>query len=82
MNYEMNIFEQTLPKKDQLLIWIKRNKYVYTHDVQNWGSHNYHSRAERDARELAEEHGIRRMTEKEKVFYGFKHKDAVWMWEE
>ena len=73
-----DLFTQTLTKKEQLFLYIKEKVWAKTSDVIRWGSENFSNRADRDARALAEEGRIRRLTEDEERFYGFKGKEGVW----
>jgi len=52
--------------KDKLFDWMKSRSWTRTSDVIKWGSQNYSNRAERNARALAAEGKIRRMTDEEK----------------
>lgn len=74
----IELFVNTLSKKDQLYHWLQQKGFAYTHEVQQWGLDNHHIRAERDCREMAEEKKLRRLTEEEKMFRNFTHKDWVW----
>lgn len=74
-----DLFTAILPKKEQLYLFIREKVYCRTSDVIRWGSDNFSNRADRDARLLAAEGKIRRMTPEEKVFRGFgKSKEDVW----
>ena len=73
-----DLFTLHLTKKEQLYLFIKEKVYCKTSDVIRWGTENFSNRADRDARALAEEGKIRRLTEKEEVFRGFHGKEGVW----
>ena len=61
-----DLFLKEKPKREQLLDYIRAKQWVKTSSVIRWGLDHGHTRAERDARDLAEEGFIRRM-DKEKV---------------
>ena len=68
--------------KDKLLEYFKIKKTLKTHDVIEWGLKNGSNRAERNARQLAEENKIRRLTDEEKAqlfWYLPKMKEDVWV---
>lgn len=74
-----DLFTDTLPKKDQLYLFIKDCVWCPTSKVIRWGLDNFHTRAERDARDLATEGRLRRLTDEEKRMYGFgQSKEEVW----
>lgn len=76
----MDLFTQHLSKKDQLLAWIQEKGHARTSDVVKWGSANFSGRAERNARQLAEEGKIRRMDDSEKARYGYgRSKEEIWI---
>lgn len=66
-------------KKAQLLDWIRFHGAVKTHEVLQWGIANYSNRAERDARLLAQEGKIRRLTKIEQRDEVGNAKEAVWV---
>ena len=71
----------TRPKVDykgDLLEFIKARHHVKTSEVIRWGLDNYHTRADRDARDLAAEGKIRRMNpEVRDRLYGHIRED-IW----
>jgi hypothetical protein len=73
-----DLFTAVLPKKEQLFLHIKEKRWCRTSDVIKWGIENFSNRADRDARLLAQEGRIVRLTEDEERFYGFKGKEGVW----
>ena len=73
--------EQT--KKEQLLSWMSGKKVFSSVDVRVWGVENYHARADRDARDLAEKGIIKRLTNQEAKERGLVKKNrAVIGWYE
>ena len=66
-------------KKQQVLEFIKMKKEARTSDVIKFGSSIFHNRAERDARDLADEGLIKRMNEDEKNFRYSYTKEDVWV---
>lgn len=75
----MNDLFQKKSKKQLLLEFILNRNWTKTHEVQEWGLKNFHSRAHRDAQELAEEGYIRRMTSDEEKSIGYFGKEGVWV---
>ena len=65
-------------KKDFLLEYIREKKWVRTSDVIRWGSEHYDNRACRNARQLAKDGLIRRMSKEEKLFR-FDTKEDLWV---
>ena len=61
--------------KEKLFEFIQHKKIVTTSDVQEWGTLHHSNRAERNARELAEEGKIRRMTPERKAQVFFANPD-------
>lgn len=55
-------------KKEQLLDYIKSIHYARTSQIIAWGVRNYCNGASRNARLLAEEGRIKRVSEEEKLF--------------
>jgi hypothetical protein len=78
MIQQSDLFTSHLPKREQLLLFLRSQEFTKTSDVIRWGSMNFSNRAERDARQLAEEGLIRRLTDEEKRFRGFNGKEDVW----
>jgi len=73
-----DLFLEPKSKKEQLFDYIKRQKWIKTSGVIKWGLENYHTRAERDARDLATEGRIKRMDDERKNFYFSYTKEDVW----
>lgn len=66
-------------KKEELLDWIRSKDYVYSHDIQAWGLNNYSLRSLRNARSLAQEGRIRKLSPMEMMGRGIPvMKDACW----
>ena len=74
----VDLFEITVPKRERLKKYLLSRLYTKTSDVIAWGQDNFFNRAEREARDLAEEGLIRRLTDQEKIFYGFRTKEDIW----
>lgn len=55
-------------KKDLLLDYIKSIHYARTSQIIAWGVRNYCNRADRNARQLATEGRIKRISDEEKIF--------------
>ena len=66
-------------KKELLKNWLREQKVVKTSDVIRFGLQNYYTRAERTARELAEEGYIRRIDESTKQEHYGNIKEEVWV---
>lgn len=66
-------------KKDMILDYIRERKWVRTSDVIKYASSIHSNRGDRDARKLAEEGKIKRMSEEEKLFRFGGTKEDVWM---
>ena len=67
-----------LPKKSQLYEWIKKQGRVRTSEVIAWGLDNYHIRADRDCRDLAQEGKIWRANDTVKFVCIGKTKEDLW----
>ena len=66
-------------KKELLYEYIRQKGYVKTSDViYDWGKKNFTTRADRYARDLAEEGRIRRLHPDKKKFYFPGIKEDVW----
>ena len=65
-------------KKDQLLEYIKEKHYCRTSEVIRWGSAHFDNRADRNARLLAEEGRIKRISDEEKNFRFAKTAEDIW----
>ena len=57
-----------LSKREKLLQFIKEKHYIRTSEIIAWGVRNFSNRADRDARLLAEEGEIKRLSDSEKMF--------------
>lgn len=66
--------------KNLLLQFIKNKKWARTSEVISWGVKNYSNRADRNARVLAEEGKIRRMTKEEKEYHFCDIGEDVWVY--
>ena len=66
--------------KEKLLDYIRDKKIVFTHEVIEFGVKNHSNRADRNARQLATEGKIRRMSDerKKQVFWYKEIKEDVW----
>ena len=64
--------------KEKLLDFIQLRKIVKTHEVIEWGVRNFSNRADRDARQLAEEGKIKRMEDSRKRFLFPECREDVW----
>lgn len=73
-----DLFTSHLTKKEQLYLFIKGKEFVRTSEVIRWGTENFSNRAERDARQLAQDGLIVRMDDSEKRFRGFNTKEDIW----
>lgn len=67
-------------KKEQLLDYIAQKHWVKTHEIIKWGLENYHVRAERTARELAQGNKIYRMPSQEKILRFGNIKEDIWVY--
>ncbi len=67
-----------MSKKQLLYEYIKQKKYIKTHEVIAWGLDHFCNRAERYARELAQEGKIKRMPDSKKKFYFSGVKEDIW----
>ena len=65
-------------KKDELLDFIRSKKWCRTSEIIQWGSAHFYNRAERTARDLANEGFIKRMDEYQKNYYFNFTKEDVW----
>jgi len=68
-----------LSKKEQLLEWMQPKVWVKTSEVIKWGVDNFCNRAERYARDLAEEGKITRMDNSMKRLSFGNIKEDVWI---
>ena len=65
-------------KKEQLLDYIKARHYCRTSEIIAWGVRNFCNRADRNARQLATEGRIKRISDEEKVFRFQDTKEDIW----
>lgn len=73
-----DLFLEKKSKKEQLLDYIREKHYVRTSEVIRWGSAHYDNRADRNARLLAEEGRIKRVSDEEKAFRFQPSKEDIW----
>ena len=64
--------------KELLLDFIKQKHWVKTSDVIKFGVENYSNRADRNARQLAKEGKIKRMSEEERKFRFGNIKEGIY----
>lgn len=69
----------TRTKKERLLDFMKSQVYCPTSQVIKWGTLNFFNEASRTAHRLANEGKIRRLSEEEAIFRGFKGKEKIWV---
>ena len=69
-----------LTKEEQLANWMRQKGFFSTHEVMEWGNHNYYNRAPNTKSDFLGKHLIRKLDEDEKAFRGFKSKDAWYEW--
>jgi len=74
-----DLFAKEKTKKAQLLDYLRAKKWCRTSEVILWGTRNFCNRAERNARQLAEEGKIKRMSDEDKKFYFAGAKEDVWV---
>ena len=65
-------------KKELLLEFIKQRHYVRTSEVIRFGSDHFDNRADRNARQLATEGRIKRISDEEKLFRFQATKEDIW----
>ena len=74
-----DLFTEVKPKKLQLYEFIKMKGRVPTSGIIQWGLTNYHTRSERDARDLATEGRIWRMSDRIKMCSQWRSsKEDIW----
>ncbi len=73
-----DLFAPPKSKKEQLLEFIKQKHYAKTHEVIAWGVRNFCNRADRNARQLAIEGKIKRISDEEKIFRFQDTKEDIW----
>lgn len=67
------------PAKTRLLEWLRDRRCAKTSEIILWGTQNYSNRSDRNARLLATEGYIRRMTEDETNFHYGKIREEAWI---
>lgn len=77
---QADFFRKPKTKKEQLIEFIRQRVWCKSSDIVRWGVENYYIRADRTARELAEEGIIRRMPDDLKNFRFTNCKEDVWEW--
>ena len=74
-----DLFAPKLTKKEELFNFIRDKGFVLTHEVIEWGIKNMSNRSERNARQLAADGKIRRMTEeRKKLIYPYTVREDAW----
>ena len=74
-----DLFLKEKSKKEQLLDYMRQMRWTKTSAIIKWGLDNFHTRSERDARDMAQEGKIKRMDKDEKVFRFGNIKEDVWI---
>lgn len=74
----IDLFLAPKTKKDLLLNFIKEKHYVRTSEVIRFGSANFDNRADRNARLLAQEGKIKRLSKQEKIFRFGNTKEGIY----
>lgn len=69
-----------LTKKEQLKNWMRDREVFATHEVIEWGTHNYYNRAAQTKGDLIREGFLVKLGEFEKLSKGYKCKDEVYKW--
>lgn len=64
----LDLFTKELTSKERLWNWLKEQEFVKTSSIIAWGVQNYSNRADRNARQLAQEGKLIRLTDEEKAF--------------
>ena len=71
--------ERSGTKREKFREWIMQREWVTTSDVIRWGLDNFYNRADREARALAEDGKLRRLTDEEKIrVLGKNSRQDVW----
>lgn len=65
---------------DKLLDFMRVKKWAKTSDIIAWGLANYSNRADRNARQLAQDGYLARMPDADKVFRFGNIKEDVWVY--
>lgn len=63
-----DLFQAKMTDKDRLWEWLKGQEFVKTSAIIAWGSRNFSNRADRNARQLASEGKLVRISDEEKAF--------------
>lgn len=66
--------------KEKLLDFMREKKWAKTSEILAWGLANYSNRADRNARQLAQDGCLRRMSGDEKIFRFGKIAEDVWVY--
>ena len=69
-----------MTKKDELKCYLRDRRFFATHDVIEWGTKNFYTRANRTKQDFRVEGLIRTLTDDEKAALGYKCKDDVYKW--
>lgn len=73
-----DLFSSVKSKKEQLLAYIRFKGRCRTSEVMRWGLDNYHTRADRDARQLAIEGKIWRVRDEIARMIIGETKEEIW----
>uniref|UniRef100_A0A6M3L9L4 Uncharacterized protein n=1 Tax=viral metagenome TaxID=1070528 RepID=A0A6M3L9L4_9ZZZZ len=63
----LDLFTKPLTDKERLWEWLKTKEFVKTSEILFWGCNNYSNRADRNARLLAQEGKLERLSKDEKI---------------
>lgn len=66
--------------KEKLLDFMRDKKWAKTSEILAWGLQNYSNRADRNARQLAQDGHLRRMSDDEKLFRFGKIAEDIWIY--
>ena len=69
-----------LTKEEQLINWMRQKKYFASHEVIQFGLSIFYIRSDRTKRNFLEKGLIKKLTEGEKAFIGYKCKDACYQY--
>jgi hypothetical protein len=69
-----------LSKKEQLKRWMQSRGIFATHEVIEWGTHNFYNRAAQTKGDLIREGFLIKLGVFEKLDAGYKCKDEVYKW--
>ena len=73
----LDLFDKTT-SKNLLYGWLKKRGHAKTSEIIQWGCRNFSNRADRNARQLAEEGLIKRMDKEKKIRYYGNIGEDVW----